>query len=252
MRGLRGFLLATVSVATLSSTVLAADLPARMPVKAAPPAIMAWSWAGPYIGIHLGALWNDFKLTELGDNGGNLYAFPLGTEYGPSASARFSGGGQIGYNFQSGSVVYGLEADLSWGGGKRSTTILTQFVGPAIQPISTSVDWMGTVRGRLGVTLSPTLLYVTGGLAVAHFNDTLGNAYGFSPADFSSSKTRAGWTAGGGIEHMFTRNWSGKIEALYADFGDWVVSSPAGISGSYRTRFAHEVVTVRGGLNWKW
>jgi len=108
---------------------------------------------------------------------------------------------------------------------------------------------MGTVRGRLGVTFSPTLIYVTGGWAFAHFEDT----WSIPGAIIQGSvdKTRSGWTIGGGIEHMFARNWTAKIEALYADFGKWD-GFLTGFGGTYRTQFEHQVLTVRGGLNYKW
>lgn len=244
MRGLRRLLLATVSVATLSSTALAADLPARMPIKAAPPAMMAWSWAGPYIGINLGVAWNRAEFTDLGDDGSTAYAFAPGTTFWTPNKAGFTGGGQLGYNFQAGNFVYGLEADLNWANNKATVT----FPGSTA---ATKLNWMATVRGRLGLALSsPTLIYVTGGLALAEFRDTFG--WLSTPNHFDSKNTRAGWTVGGGIEHMLTRNWTAKIEALYSDFGSWTLAGPAGVVGPYRSRFAHEVVTVRGGLNWKW
>jgi outer membrane immunogenic protein len=71
---------------------------------------------------------------------------------------------------------------------------------------------------------------------------------------FTNSETRTGWVAGGGVEYMFTRNWTAKIEGLFADFGstDVTVLNPAGLSGPYTSRFQHTVTTVRAGVNWKW
>ncbi len=90
---------------------------------------------------------------------------------------------------------------------------------------------------------------MTGGWAFAHFEDTV-TAPGIDiPANVS--KTRSGWTAGGGIEHMFARNWTAKIEALFADFGKRD-GFATGMGGTYRTQFEHQVLTVRGGLNYKW
>lgn len=252
MGGLRRYLLATVSVAAFSAGALAADLPARVPVKAAPaPVVAPWSWAGFYIGVHAGVVWNHAAFADLGDDGGTFNRAPPGDFWKPH-KAGFAGGGQIGYNFQSGNIVYGVEADFSGVSNKSSAVISPPATFTPVNA-TTQLTWMATVRGRLGVTLSPTLLYVTGGLAVAHFKDAWGGAFLTSP-EYISNKTRAGWTAGGGIEHMFARNWTAKIEALYADFGDWTtvnVQFP-GITGPYRSRFEHQVVTVRGGLNYKW
>ena len=247
MGGLRGYLLVTVSATALSTSALAADL--RMPVKAAPPVVPVWSWAGFYIGANAGVAWNHAEFTDLGAVAFfQPFGFPNGTTYWSPKKAGFTGGGQIGYNFQSGNIVYGVEADLNFVSNKASATIPAGFVAGTIIT-SSKLDWMGTVRGRLGVTLSPTLLYVTGGGAFAHFEDTWTAPGVVVPG--SVSKTRAGWTVGGGIEHMFARNWTAKIEALYADFGRWDGFLNA-FGSTYRTRFEHEVLTVRGGLNYKW
>ena len=113
MRGLRRYLLATVSAAAFSTCASAADLPARMPVKAPVPAAVVWNWTGFYIGVHAGAAWNDAAFTDIGDDIPSPNRAPLGTEFWKPHRAGFAGGGQIGYNFQSGNVVYGLEADFS-------------------------------------------------------------------------------------------------------------------------------------------
>jgi outer membrane immunogenic protein len=253
MGGMRHYLLATVSAVALSNTAMAADIPARMPVKAPAPVVVAPSWAGFYIGVHAGVAWNHATFTEIGDGGGNVNRAPLGTEFWKPHEAGFAGGGQVGYNFQSGSVVYGLEADFSGVSNKASAVISPPTTFTPLNA-TTQLSWMATVRGRLGVTFSPTLLYVTGGLAVARFKDEYSAAFFAFPPEYTSSKTRAGWTVGGGVEHMFARNWTAKIEALYADFGDWIVPHRTGfgIVGPYRSRFEHQVVTVRGGLNYKW
>src|SRR5262245_61004152 len=222
MGGMRGNLLATVSAVALSTGAIAADIPARVPVKAPPPVVVAPSWAGFYVGVHAGVAWNHAAFADIGDQDvpPNTNGAPLGVNFWKPHKAGFAGGGQVGYNFQSGSVVYGLEADFSGISNKASAIINPPVTFTALSATS-QLTWMATVRGRLGVTLSPpTLLYVTGGFAVAHFKDVWGFALAPSPA-YVSDKTRTGWTVGGGIEHMFARNWTAKIEALYADFGDW-------------------------------
>ena len=252
MGGMRRYLLVTVSATALSTSAMAADIPARMPVKAPPPAAVVWSWTGFYIGVHAGAAWNHAAFADIGDNGGVQNRAAFGVEFFNPNKAGFMGGGQIGYNFQSGNIVYGIEADFS-GVSNKTSAIINPPVTFTPVNASTELNWMATVRGRLGVTLSPTLLYVTGGLAVAHFKDSWGATFLAVP-EYTSNKTRVGWTVGGGVEHMFARNWTAKIEALYADFGDWTTNHNQGfgIFGAYRSRFEHQVVTVRGGLNYKW
>ena len=244
MGGMRRYLLATVSAAALSTSAMAADIPARVPVKAPPP-VVAWSWAGFYIGINAGVAWHRAEFTDYG--GATPLAFPRGTTYWSPDKAGFTGGGQVGYNFQSGNFVYGVEADFNYVNNNASITQPGNPFGPITT--TTKLDWMGTVRGRLGVTLSPTLIYVTGGWAFAHFKDTWNIPFATTPGNVD--KNRSGWTAGGGIEHMFARNWTAKIEALYADFGkgDGFLT---GFGSTYRTQFEHQVITVRGGLNYKW
>jgi outer membrane immunogenic protein len=247
MGGMRRYLLATVSAVALSTGAMAADIPARVPVKAPPPVVVAPSWAGFYIGVNAGAAWNRADFTTLG--GSTAFAFPRGTTYWSPNEAGFTGGGQVGYNFQSGSFVYGVEADFNYVDNKASVTQPSaNFIVPSITS-TTKLEWMGTVRGRVGVAFAPTLFYITGGWAFAHFKDTVTAPGVDVPANVS--KTRSGWTVGGGVEHMFARNWTAKIEALYADVGKWDGLLTVG-GDTYRTQFEHQVLTVRGGLNYKW
>jgi outer membrane immunogenic protein len=135
--------------------------------------------------------------------------------------------------------VYGIEADLNWVGAKDSTFTHNSF------PFTTKLSWLGTVRGRLGITLSPpTLLYATGGYAVGKVeNDTT------DLGGFTDHRTRSGWTVGGGIEHMFTPQWTVKAEALYVDFG---TSDVQGYLGSaYSADFKDTAVIARVGANFK-
>jgi len=142
-------------------------------------------------------------------------------------------GGQVGYNWQMSSWVFGLEADAQWTGQRGSTTVLCAVTGcfTPLQTVGTSatledkLDWFATFRGRLGFTVTPNvLLYATGGAAWGEVESNLGltavTAAGVPFTAFGSSKTdRFGWTVGAGIEAMFATNWSAKIEYLYLDMG---------------------------------
>jgi outer membrane immunogenic protein len=146
-------------------------------------------------------------------------------------STGVTGGAQLGYNWQIGSRVTGVEADIQGSGIKGSASAVPTLLitgQPATGVLDSSepkLSWFGTVRGRLGVTVTPDLLlYGTGGLAYGHV-DTSAN---FSESDSgddsvqapaSVSKTKVGWTAGAGAEWMFARNWSAKLEYLYVDLG---------------------------------
>jgi outer membrane immunogenic protein len=154
--------------------------------------------------------------------------------------AGFTGGGQFGYNYQFGSGgVAGFEADIAWTDQHRSTTFtsLTPNVNFPTFPeaysatVSNRLDYLGTVRGRLGFLAGPSfLLYGTGGLAYGGANSTTNETAlvaacagagttcaGAGGGSFST--TRVGWTAGAGGEWMFAPNWSAKVEALYYDLG---------------------------------
>jgi outer membrane immunogenic protein len=117
-------------------------------------------------------------------------------------------GGTVGYNWQFGTIVAGLEADGAWADVSNSTTI-------AGITVAAKVDALATLRGRVGVAFDQVLFYGTGGLALA---DTTVSASALG-VTFSDSKTLTGWTVGAGAEWMFMPHWSLKAEYLYRSFG---------------------------------
>jgi outer membrane immunogenic protein len=252
----KGYWLATASSLALFGAVnlaAAADLPARMPVKAPAPVVAApFNWTGFYIGVHGGGAWLKHRQTTFEPN------FACGTgSFGPPTPSdctleEFGAvfGGFAGYNFQSGRIVYGLEVDGSWLNVKRSESYTSS---PLTDPLTlhTKVDWLATVRGRLGITMSPTLIYVTGGAAFGGVKSGWFDS-ATSPVGLSVDKAKAGWVAGGGIEHAFARNWTARIEALYHDLGK-VSAGPISNAGlTYNTTFRHRVVTARGAVALRW
>jgi outer membrane immunogenic protein len=134
------------------------------------------------------------------------------------------GGGQVGFNWQSGQFVYGVKTDIQ-GSGANDTFAPWKFSNP----------WFGTVRGRAGYTVSNVLFYGTAGLA---FGGLRGETFGLSETHAS-----AGWTAGVGAEVGLAPRWSAKIEYLYVDLSD----SPfaiTGVSNGFRSNI------VRAGVNY--
>jgi outer membrane immunogenic protein len=247
MKPLRSYLLATASSAALIGSAAAADLPVK-----AQPAPTVWSWAGPYIGLNLGVAWNHAEFSDnIGSNSIRLaFADADSQPFWSPTVAGFTAGGQAGYNWQTGNIVYGIEGDMNWVDAK-ATALFSAGSGVTA---NTKLDWIGTVRGRVGVTFSRALLYGTGGLAVAHFYDAWGFT-GIGGNDFVNDIVRAGWTAGGGVEYMVTRNWTARAEVLYADFGSntlTAVNPPGGGGGTYTSTFRHTTTTARAALNWKW
>jgi outer membrane immunogenic protein len=191
---IKGILLASAAgAAAFTPSAQAADLPMKAYPAAAPAA--AASWAGFYMGLHAG--------------GASVKNWMEGEDYNNSAS--FIGGGQIGYNWQSGSFVFGLEADGSWLSKQKYQT------GDNGINYGTQMPWLATARGRFGAALGNWHLYATAGAAFTSvkFKDCC-----FGPTgQISMSKSRVGWAVGGGVEHMLSRNWVVGAEVLYVDFG---------------------------------
>jgi outer membrane immunogenic protein len=130
----------------------------------------------------------------------------------------FTGGGQVGCNWRAwSSFVWGGEADLQYTGLDGSRDI---FAPDASAHQDFSSRWLATFRGRAGWLAAPNMyLYATGGLALANVNTASSVNFNGTINNLSDSTTHAGWTVGAGLEWMFTRRWSAKVEYLYVDLG---------------------------------
>jgi outer membrane immunogenic protein len=192
----RRMLIASAAVAALGGTALAADLPTTKgpPVYTPPPPI--FTWTGVYIG------------GQVGYEFGRAYPIVGGVAAAPFSPNGVVGGGHVGYNYQIGMFVLGVEGDAngaSYNGGN----------GVAFS--RTPLD--GSVRGRLGYAWDRALLYATGGVAFADFHDT--DIFGDSVWT-----GRVGWTAGGGIDYAIDNNWSLSLEYRYTDYGRYYFTGP--------------------------
>lgn len=189
--------------ALVTSPALAADMAtsrAPMPVKAMPMTPPAVNWTGLYIGAHLGYGWGSSDWND-----------PL---FGKSKvdSDGIIGGGQIGYNWQvAPNWVLGLEGDISGTGmsGSKSCAF-------GILTCSNDINWLATVTGRVGYSFADVMVYAKGGAA---FMDRDLSYSVFGTTLETVSKTRTGWTVGGGVEWAFAPAWSAKVEYNYMDFG---------------------------------
>jgi outer membrane immunogenic protein len=238
---MKQLLLATVSSLALASFASAADLPARMPVKAPAPAMIVQSWAGPYIGVNGGAVWHRLKADTFDPD-----LFDSATLTGVGATF----GGQVGYNWQSQNFLFGLEADANWVGAKDTHQQLGNFGIGAPVNITSKLTWLSTVRARGGLVFGPNLLFVTGGLAIGgvkNFWAIPGFTCGGVPCQVSESDARVGWTAGGGFERFITSNVTAKAEVLYVDLGRETV-----VGNGYTSRFKNSSIVGRLGVNLKW
>src|SRR5689334_23105704 len=216
---MKKLLLAGVAIIALgSASANAADIQRRqMPAKApaylpAPP----YNWTGFYVGINGGGGW-----------GRSDFSAPFTT-----GSFDVSGGlvgGTLGYNWQMGEVVLGLEGDADWSNIRGSAAC-------GVTSCETRNHWLGTVRGRLGYAFDRFMPYVTGGLAVGDIKTTVAGVG-------SASDTKAGWTAGGGIEAAIAGPWTAKVEYLHVDLGR--TSSVLGSDAKFNADI------VRAGLNYR-
>jgi len=225
------------ATAMLGDTAFAADLPRKAPVAAPiyPPPVA--TWAGCYIGGTVGAV--NHRTTGHFDTEG-------GSAPEPFSSSKTGGiyGGYLGCNWQNRAFVYGVEGDFSGLGGS-STSQLGIF--DSDYGFSTKAQWFSTVRGRAGLAVDNAMRYLTGGVAFAHFKTTAFTSSGFFSDEVSN--TRTGWTVGAGAEYMFTPNWIGRLEFLYADFGQSTNSLP---NTGYSSNLSHEFMIGRIGLAYKW
>ena len=225
---MRHTLLAGTAGALLASPVLAADLPVRK-APFAPAAV--YDWTGFYIGGHLGGAWGDKDWFAVGVG-------PLGSH----DVDGFIGGGQVGFNYQVGTWVFGVEADFSWA-DVNGHHVDNVFFGDN----RTKVDWFGTVTGRIGYAFDRTLLYVKAGGAWARDVYTI-TATGFFA---QTSDTNWGWTVGAGLEYGLTPNWSLKLEYNYLSFDTQRVTFVPNTGGPFDRDVDQQIHVLKAGINYR-
>jgi outer membrane immunogenic protein len=214
---------AVAAIALLATTysTQAADIP-RPIYKGVRSVVAYYNWTGFYAGLNAGYGWGSSTWTVL-----------PGIDMDPSG---FVGGLTLGYNYQIGSIVWGLEGDINFSNVKGDVTCAV------VLTCETSNSYLITFRGRLGYAFDRWLPYLTAG-----------GAYGDIKADVSAgglaasaSESRLGWTAGFGLEYAFAGNWTAKIEYLYVDLGSFD-TGPSPIIND--VSFNENIVRI--GLNYK-
>jgi outer membrane immunogenic protein len=202
-----------VAAVTPVTSASAADLP--RPYSKAPAYVGPgyYDWTGFYAGI----------------NGGYGWA----NNSGPKG---FIGGGQLGYNWQTGNFVFGLEGDIQYSAMK-----LDEDLGGGVTGTS-KVEAFGTARGRIGYAFDRALVYGTGGFAYTKTKISLSGPGG----SISDSKWSSGYALGGGLEYALWDRWTAKAEYLYIHSGD-VTLTLGGVTatGNYNYNVA------RAGLNYR-
>jgi outer membrane immunogenic protein len=191
------------------------------------------AWSGVYLGVNAGGAWGQSDVTSTTD-AGTYFAGSSVTSINGNGTADlspngFTGGAQLGWNWQSGNVVFGLEGDFNAMDLSEGRTVTAGYpcCAPSTYTLNqeVSTDWLATLRPRVGMTAGNWLLYGTGGLAVTevNLNESFTDNFGAAPhalENGSVSETRYGWTLGAGAEVDLGNSWSIKGEYLYADFGD--------------------------------
>lgn len=252
---MKKIILATAVFAAVSAGQALAKVKPKVP----PPPPPVYSWAGFYLGGNVGYSWG-----HQGDNLLNDVGMPVQTN--AVNLNGVIGGGQIGYNWQSGQTVYGIEADIEGSGQTgNGNPVFTHPAGAtfcngqvacfpagvaATLANTDALNWFGTVRGRLGWAMDRWLPYVTGGWAYGE-GTISGTTTTTIPStnSFSASHFYSGWTVGGGLEWAFSDHWTAKAEYLYINFGNGptVAASPKlSIAGGNLTDSIGRV-----GLNYK-
>jgi outer membrane immunogenic protein len=238
------FMKKLVFAASILATSTACASAADLAVKAPPMVPAVFSWTGGYGGIAGGYGWGHSDQTDPGIPTPPIPTFNPGLGDGHFSTNGGLLGGTLGYNWQKGPWVYGVEGDFSWADIKGQSSVC----GPTTvtpHPCGTSLDALGTFRGRVGYAAGATgnwLLYATGGLAI-------GDVRGWDalmPA--SGNDWRAGWTVGAGVEAAIAPNWTAKLEYLHVDLGNGqVFNIVPGIAES--VSFKADI--VRAGINYK-
>ena len=215
---------AFVALAATTAIAAAADLARRAPYYPASAPVYGplFSWTGFYIGI----------------NGGGGFG---SSNWDLTGSRTVSGGlvgGTVGYNYQFGQAVAGIEGDVDWSGINGSTSNNVCPFG-----CKTSNSWLATVRGRLGYAADSFMPYVTGGAA---FGDIQASTPGFP----QTSGDKGGWTLGAGLEAALAQNWTAKVEYLYVNLGTFNCGFNCG-AGLATDNVSFHTNILRAGVNYK-
>lgn len=228
---------APVALALGAAPALGADLAVKAKPFVKAPLPAPFSWTGWYLGVNAG-----YGLGQGYGTYSGPAAAPASTfETFNAMPAGGFGGGQLGYNYQFpggflGSFVIGAETDIQGAGisGSRTASLAT---------VDSRLNWFGTTRARVGLASGPVLSYVTAGAAYGGIDTGVSTA----TDSVTTSTTKTGWTAGGGVEAALGGNWTAKAEYLYLDLGGTDAGSPE--TGFVNVRNEEQI--FRGGLNYR-
>jgi len=219
----------------ITGPAAAADLSEASPDYGRP-AAAAPLWSGPYAGVQGGYGW-----------GSTSHSFDNGAPSGESHPQGGLGGAHAGYNFQKGSLVAGLEADI------EAADLSGTFSNPSgiTSQGWARLNWDASVRARFGAAFGPSLPYLTGGVAFGGYKFSGGPLPVVGPCCGGYSSTLTGWTVGAGWDYAFTHHLVGRIEYRYTDYGKAHGGLPPPFPGVTMTT-ANTTNVVRVGLSYKY
>ena len=256
------FLVAGVGLLTVAAAIpaLAADIPVRA-VYSAPPVL--FSWTGFYGGLNAGGGWGSKGVAVLPQTDPTL-----GLIGSPSTTLELSDGlvgGQVGFNYQTGDWVLGLEADAAWARltGSNPCLFTSSTLGVLITTCTASarVDAVGALAGRLGISVDRVLVYVKSGgawtrdryslVATARSAVLPPATPAVLPPTGTGSESRWGWTVGAGVEYAFAGPWSAKVEYDYMNSGSRSVAWAIINATPIQAKIVQEEHVLKAGLNYR-
>jgi outer membrane immunogenic protein len=232
---------ATVAVVLMSASASAADLaPPSTVTPVLPPVVALPTWTGVYLGLHAGggSGVKTFTGTIFGENDGTISA--LG----------FLGGGQIGANWQADRWVLGLEATFTGTDVSGTTDPFADFG----HEFNTTIDWLATIIGRVGVTVDHALVYAGGGAAFVREADTFTdhNEFQSPPSNWNGHNTSYAFTFLTGIEYAIDQNWSARIQYNYYQFVENLVTlAPDSTGGPLPENTKLRMQSISVGVNYR-
>src|SRR6516225_1904611 len=239
---------AVAALLALSTGANAADVGVRPTPYAPPPPVYApppFSWTGFYVGGNIGGAWARRDVTD---------RF-FGVNFNPgNNNGVFIGGGQLGYNWQIGYAVLGVEWDID-GAANNNNTGTVFIPGAGTIQVTSNNRWITTLAARFGVTNGTWLFYgKAGGGWIGNEDFTVTNLTTGSSFTISNDSSNGGWLVGAGVEWAFALNWSVKVEYNYLGLEDRTFTVPAGspfFPGDTFTRNNRNIQMVKAGINYR-
>jgi opacity protein-like surface antigen len=218
---MKKLLLGSAFLGTVAISVVghAADMPGRVlpgPILASP-----YNWSGFYVGANFGGAWTSGSLN-----------IPNNNFYG--GLTEFIGGAQVGYNFQAGHLLLGVEGEFD-GATFSHPALPTPTLG------SVSQNWVATAAGRFGLVEGRWLMYAKAGGGWVHSNAALNTA----GASWSGSNTSFGWLVGAGVEYGFKPHWTVRLEYDFLSLPNWATPTLPSI------QLNRDLQMVKAGINYK-